>query len=744
MPFGKELSHLIEEQINRTIAGTSSGGTASGAAGGSGVDAARLALIEANLQRLAQKLTDYIGAQKKSKRNIVDYGLEVIALHGMRLAITSGRATFVDLDEPLDLPYTYLQLSAAGPAREIRYIYLNSAGIIMENSSDPSNMAGYIPLALVDVWTGVTEITQDRITDLRPRAGADDNGSASSAQAQLTGNVTLVYPDTGNDSFVVSATNPAGLAVNVTHGRALVDGEVLDAEGGTINLADHRTVVQEYVGSGDGTTTSYNLYHHNVTDVTAFVDDLPTPVTVDAENGAITFAAAPAAGAVVKVTYTFGGDYMLVFLVEKAQTNDGKPFAVIGWKVGSNRNSYESPEMSRYQHAIAKVDMSGSITAITDAIIDNTFEVKNLTQNDLQNGGNLSGASLQNGAVTADKIAAGSIDAAKIVAGAIQADHIAAGAIGAGKIAANAITADMIQTRTISADKFESTTWGDLSQAMRYVKSILGGEQSWSFLLTKADLNDPGCEISNVAVLTESFPALRLAPQSTWDGEGATWDASGAQWDIPVFEQGSWESKPIDYGMVSDLQAEFWARPFLSDQACVTTVKARYSEDGTSWTEYETMARGLAGGYWFWTGTLQQFRYFRVKVEFATTDTNKYTILAYPEVRAANCKISTEDIQDATITTPKLASGAVNAEKMAASALANNISVLTGYIYHGETVPLPTGYTQNQCKWLVSVYSHTVDDDDTLYCYTDGNRVLTCWTAQRYGGYANYIIIGIK
>lgn len=81
-----------------------------------------------------------------------------------------------------------------------------------------------------------------------------------------------------------------------------------------------------------------------------------------------------------------------------------------------------------------------------------------------------------------------------------------------------------------------------------------------------------------------------------------------------------------------------------------------------------------------------------------------------------------------------------------------NISILTGKVAHGGTLPLPSGYTEGQCKWMVSTSSHTVDDDDTIQCYTsaavlntaNAGRVVTCYTAQRGGGTANYMIIGVK
>lgn len=80
-----------------------------------------------------------------------------------------------------------------------------------------------------------------------------------------------------------------------------------------------------------------------------------------------------------------------------------------------------------------------------------------------------------------------------------------------------------------------------------------------------------------------------------------------------------------------------------------------------------------------------------------------------------------------------------------ASKVAPKVSVMTGVVNGGETIPLPDGYTEDQCKWIVSVRTKQVDDDNTITCYTDEHRVVTCWTRQRgNSGTVNYLIIGMK
>ena len=86
-----------------------------------------------------------------------------------------------------------------------------------------------------------------------------------------------------------------------------------------------------------------------------------------------------------------------------------------------------------------------------------------------------------------------------------------------------------------------------------------------------------------------------------------------------------------------------------------------------------------------------------------------------------------------------------------------NVAILTGTIAHGGTIPLPSGYTEAQCKWSVSTNSQvtalsTDGSDDRTYirCFTTG-RVVSCYMSTKNtpegvkeAGVANYIIIGVK
>lgn len=93
----------------------------------------------------------------------------------------------------------------------------------------------------------------------------------------------------------------------------------------------------------------------------------------------------------------------------------------------------------------------------------------------------------------------------------------------------------------------------------------------------------------------------------------------------------------------------------------------------------------------------------------------------------------------------------------------SGVSILTGTISHGGTIPLPSGYSEGQCRWMVSMNNDNASnigwdiDEDGAHVhykqqvYTNGRVV----TSQTYLGSnnsppgwisstANYIIIGVK
>ena len=92
------------------------------------------------------------------------------------------------------------------------------------------------------------------------------------------------------------------------------------------------------------------------------------------------------------------------------------------------------------------------------------------------------------------------------------------------------------------------------------------------------------------------------------------------------------------------------------------------------------------------------------------------------------------------------------------------VAVLSGVIANGGTIPLPSGYTEAQCDWLVSMNDSNVNGSGwdvreglstnhyETRCYTTGRVVTATMYAYNdasdsgvtYAASANYIIIGVK
>lgn len=109
----------------------------------------------------------------------------------------------------------------------------------------------------------------------------------------------------------------------------------------------------------------------------------------------------------------------------------------------------------------------------------------------------------------------------------------------------------------------------------------------------------------------------------------------------------------------------------------------------------------------------------------------------------------TADTKDAGDNTVALATTAFVTAAIAA-APQTEVAVLSGTISHGGTIPLPSGYTEGQCKWMVSMSDGAVSSPysiSDILCSATGTRVVTCRVkhdATWVNATANYIIIGVK
>jgi len=207
--------------------------------------------------------------------------------------------------------------------------------------------------------------------------------------------------------------------------------------------------------------------------------------------------------------------------------------------------------------------------------------------------------------------------------------------IEAGKIATGLVIADSIQANSITADKFISTLYGDMNQAMSYVKTVLGAGDEYEHDLTTADLA-AGIH-SDIDALTHSDYGLsiRIATAKKWDDDGAVWD-TGA-WDEPTKASGSWTSASMDLGNLKTRQMALrYTLVEENPDSTTETIKGIYSTDGTNWGTNDALDNGvwetlviqnITGDTYKATGTLKSFRYFKIKVELSTAVTTDRIIL---------------------------------------------------------------------------------------------------------------------
>ena len=104
-------------------------------------------------------------------------------------------------------------------------------------------------------------------------------------------------------------------------------------------------------------------------------------------------------------------------------------------------------------------------------------------------------------------------------------------------------------------------------------------------------------------------------------------------------------------------------------------------------------------------------------------------------------------IQNGTTKVPN----ASNADKLLSGL--RNVSVIMGTISSGNTLPLPSGFSESECFWIVSINSldtHIYNNEQAstrTQCYVDGSRtvhITATRSSETRTGTANYLVIGVK
>jgi hypothetical protein len=122
------------------------------------------------------------------------------------------------------------------------------------------------------------------------------------------------------------------------------------------------------------------------------------------------------------------------------------------------------------------------------------------------------------------------------------------------------------------------------------------------------------------------------------------------------------------------------------------------------------------------------------------------------------------DVNGSARVTSSLIVNGLNVGGQSVSPGAKSVAVRSGAIAHGSTIPLPAGFAQSQCGWLVGprdLFPPQFDINENganarfrVLCYSNSARRVTCQWYQlghastpgfrAHNGWANYIIIGVK
>jgi len=197
------------------------------------------------------------------------------------------------------------------------------------------------------------------------------------------------------------------------------------------------------------------------------------------------------------------------------------------------------------------------------------------------------------------------------------------------------IDGEKIYAKTITADKFVSTLYGDINQAMAYVKTVLGAGDEFEYDLTDTDLSNGSATNIDADTHADYGVSIRIATAQEWD-DGGEWDTG--TWDEPTKSSGSWISSSINFGASRTLQLALRYTKVEENVSSTTeTIKFQYSIDGINFgTNAPSFDDGLwetasinriTGNIYKASGNLFTFAHFKVKVELETTSTIDRIIL---------------------------------------------------------------------------------------------------------------------
>jgi hypothetical protein len=220
----------------------------------------------------------------------------------------------------------------------------------------------------------------------------------------------------------------------------------------------------------------------------------------------------------------------------------------------------------------------------------------------------------------------------------IRGDLIIDGGILARMIEAEAINASHIQAGTITADKFESTLYGDLNQALHFVKTLLAAGDEYEQALTAAIISAATIVDIEAATHADYGLSLRLAMTRLWDDGSAWWDQAGVYWDNPVETPGVFTTASIDIGSLKTVQLSLLFDLYERIPADTDlTVEFISSTDGVNFGTNDpdlddnvweaTLINHLHGSTYRAQANLHTQRYYKCKITLTTSDSANWIVV---------------------------------------------------------------------------------------------------------------------
>lgn len=187
----------------------------------------------------------------------------------------------------------------------------------------------------------------------------------------------------------------------------------------------------------------------------------------------------------------------------------------------------------------------------------------------------------------------------------------------------------------------------------------------------------------------------------------------------------------VKYASVATLTVSIGEAVCSNSDGSLRKFRANTSATTVAWTDIDVSSEGSSTTYYVFAVADTDATTFTVKVSTSSTTPSG---CSYYKKLGSFYNNSDGDIEQVS------------------DGLRMKMAIGTGTVADAATIPLPTGYAESECKWLVSVYSlMNWDDGDnarthTINCTADSSRVVDINSDGHvdYDGTANYIIVGYR